>query len=104
MGKKVFVEELDPTKKVARVLYSSEQATPQYFDENDNRIAVVEKEVDYTPEYDVEIGSKRFGLYKFEVYKDVHRRIAVFWFPFQFLGQLLVVLPIVLINKAWSKL
>lgn len=80
MSRKVTVTELDPTKEVFRIHVSSEHDNPQYFDKEGNRIALVEREIDYKPEYDFETRKIKHWWYKneSELFRDVHHKVRVF--------------------------
>lgn len=71
---------LDPTKKVGHVSFSSEHDQPQYFDTKGNRIALIEQEIDYKPQYDFETRSIKHWWFRneSELFRDVHTKIATF--------------------------
>ena len=100
MSKKVYQTVLDPTKEIGRVSISSDNEEPLYYDKAGFRIPLVEQLVDYKPQYDQEISGKPWSFnFKFDVYVDVHKKIISFWFPSYWLGQLLVTLPVVSVDK-----
>lgn len=77
---KITVDKLDPTKKVARVHISSEHPDPLYFDKDNKRIAHVEIEEDYKPEYDFETENIKHWFYRQEstLYRDVNTLVGKF--------------------------
>ena len=78
---KQIVDKLDPTKKVVRVSFSSDNdMQPQYFDEDGRRIAIVEDIVDYKPKYDFETKNIKHWWYKneSELFRDVHHKVKTF--------------------------
>lgn len=88
--------------------FSSEYDGPrQYYLDDGSEVPV--KPLDqnseaYTPTYDVEVNGKPWSFnFTFDVYVDIHKRIAHFWFPFYWGGQFFMILPIVKLHKLWRK-
>lgn len=80
MSKTVTQTILDPSKQVHHTTMSSEHDQPQHFDKDGNRIAYVDIEVPYKPEYDFETRDTKHWWYKNEstLYFDVYTKVATF--------------------------
>lgn len=100
MSKKVTVTTLDPSKEVGYTSFSNEHNVPQYFDKDGKRIAWIEKEVDYKPEYDSETSEIKHWYYKneTEVFRDVHEKIVTFRSR-SFIGRVVKQLTVVFADK-----
>lgn len=97
----------DNEQRATFTRFSSEYDGPRtYYVDTGEEVPIrfVESNENAKPLYDIEVGGKKWSFnFTFDLYVDVHQRLAHFWFPSYWGGHILIALPVILAHKLCRK-